>query len=130
MRRHSLKPHREAPAKLGATMPNAPRWTVFAFLGVACLVLSAPALAQIPPGQQEIAAYRGLHAAAAKGDAAEIKRLAANGGSLDTRDGQGRTPLKVAAFHRHIPAARAQIEPDAGFNMPDDQTDTINTDAL
>ena len=94
-------------------MPKSPRWTVFAFLGLACLVLSTPALAQIPPGQQEIAAYRGLHAAAARGDAAEIKRLAATGGNLDTRDGQGRTPLMVAAFQRHIPAARALIEAGA-----------------
>ena len=29
-------------------MPKSPRWTVFAFLGAACLALSAPPLAQIP----------------------------------------------------------------------------------
>jgi ankyrin repeat protein len=108
-------------------MPKSPRWTVFAFLDVACLALSAPALAQIPPGQQEIAAYRGLHAAAASGDTAEIKRLAATGGSLDTRDGQGRTPLMVAAFHRHIPAARALIEAGAGLNLLENQAYDVIT---
>ena len=79
------------------------------------------------PGQQEIAAYRGLHAAAARGDAAEIKRLAANGGSLDTRDGQGRTPLMVAAFHRHIPAARALIEAGADLNLLENQAYDVIT---
>jgi ankyrin repeat protein len=108
-------------------MPNSPRWTVFPFLGVACLVLSAPALAQIPPSQQEIAAYRGLHAAAVSGDAAEIKRLAATGGSLDTRDGQGRTPLMVAAFQRHVEAARQLIQAGADLNLLENQAYDVIT---
>jgi len=108
-------------------MPNSPRWTVFPFLGVACLVLSAPALAQIPPSQQEIAAYRGLHAAAASGDAAEIKRLAATGGSLNIRDGQGRTPLMVAAFQRHVEAARALIQAGADLNLLENQAYDVIT---
>jgi uncharacterized protein len=108
-------------------MPNSPRWTVFSFLGVACLVLSAPALAQIPPSQQEIAAYRGLHAAAASGDAAEIKRLAATGGSLDIRDGQGRTPLMVAAFQRHVEAARELIQAGADLNLLENQAYDVIT---
>jgi ankyrin repeat protein len=51
------------------------------------------AAAQIAPSPQEIAAYRGLHAAAARGDVAEIGRLATNRADLDTRDAHGRTAL-------------------------------------
>jgi ankyrin repeat protein len=109
-------------------MPKSPRWTVFALLGAACLGLfSHPTLAQMPPSQQEIAAYGGLHAAAAKGDATEIKRLAATGASLNARDGQGRTPLMVAAFQRHIPAARALIEAGADLNLLEHQAYDVIT---
>ena len=76
-------------------------WLVLLFL-----TLAAPAAAQIAPGTAEIAAYRGLHAAAAKGDAAEIERLVKAGAAIDVRDGHGRTPLHVAAFMRKYDAAR------------------------
>ena len=36
---------------------------------------SAPVRAQVPPSGAEIAAYRGLHAAAQRGDTVEIERL-------------------------------------------------------
>ena len=45
-------------------------------IGALLLVLAA---AQVPPTPAEYAAYAGLHAAAAKGDAAEIARLVAAG---------------------------------------------------
>jgi hypothetical protein len=63
------------------------------------LLLSLPvaAGAQVPPSHAEISAYRGLHAAAHAGRAAEIARLAASGAPLEARDGHGRTPLHVAA---------------------------------
>ena len=38
--------------------------------------LTGPAVAQTPPDAAELAAYRGLHAAAASGDVAAIRRLA------------------------------------------------------
>src|SRR5262245_31604192 len=64
-------------------------------LWVAALLWSAAdARAQIPPTQRDLAAYTGLHAAA-KGDVAAIKQLAAGGGNLNARDGHGRTPLMV-----------------------------------
>ena len=43
--------------------------------------------AQVAPSAAEIAAYRGLHAAAAKGDAAEIERLVKAGAAIEARDG-------------------------------------------
>ena len=54
-------------------------------------------LAQVAPGTDELARYRGLHAAAAGDDAAEIALLVATGADLDARDDHGRTPLMVAA---------------------------------
>jgi uncharacterized protein len=58
---------------------------------------SPQAAAQVGPGPGEAAGYRGLHAAAWTGNAAEIARLVAAGAKLDARDGHGRTPLHVAA---------------------------------
>lgn len=70
------------------------------------VIAPLPALAQVPPSSVEIAAYRGLHAAAARGDTAEIERLAKAGSPLDARDGHKRTPLHVAAhLHRRDAAA-------------------------
>ena len=70
---------------------------------------ASPAAAQAPPAPAEIAAYAGLHAAAARGDAAEIARLAAAGADPDARDGRGRTPLHVAAFFARRDAMRALV---------------------
>ena len=81
---------------------------------LACLfissVLALPAAAQIPPSAAEIAAYRGLHAAAAKGDVAEIDKLVKSGAPIDARDSRARTPLHVAAFMRKPDAARALMQ--------------------
>src|SRR5258708_2440687 len=60
-------------------------------LPIAALFLALPAAAQIAPSPTEIAAYRGLHAAAAKGDAAEIARLVVAGEKVDAVDGHRRT---------------------------------------
>lgn len=70
------------------------------------VIVPLPALAQVPPSSAEIAAYRGLHAAATIGDTAEIERLAKAGSPLDARDSHKRTPLHVAAhLYRHEAAA-------------------------
>jgi len=71
------------------------------------LVLGAGANAQVPPSPADTAADRGLFAAAARGDAAEVRRLAAAGASVGARDGHGRTPLHVAAFAGRHDAMRA-----------------------
>ena len=98
---------------------------------LAGLAASSVAFAQVPPTVQEIARYDGLLAAAARGDAAEIARLAAAGGSVDVRDGHGRTPLHVAAFGRHRDAmralARAGAEPNA---LENDRYDVVTIAAV
>jgi uncharacterized protein len=111
---------------------NMPR--LLALLGLVALMtpLASPsASAQVAPSTSEIAAYTGLHAAAAKGDVAEIERLAAAGADLDARDGHGRTPLMVAAHRRHGDAAKALIEAKADLNLLDSQAyDVITISAV
>lgn len=67
------------------------------------------AVAQTPPSASEIAGYDGLFAAAARGDAAEITRLVANGADVKARDGHQRTPLHVAAHGGHQEAVRSLV---------------------
>ena len=95
---------------------------------VALLVLAGtPAGAQIPPTAQEIAAYGGLHAAAAKGDVAEIRKLAAGRADLNARDARGRTPLMVAAFQKQRDAARALVDAGADLNLLEHQAYDVIT---
>ena len=70
-------------------------------------MLPPPAQAQVAPSAAEVTAYRGLHAAAQRGDVAAIERLAVDLAALEARDGHGRTPLHVAAFARQRAAIRA-----------------------
>ena len=49
------------------------------WLVVIFLALTVPATAQTAPSADELQAYRGLHAAAAKGDSVEIERLVKSG---------------------------------------------------
>jgi ankyrin repeat protein len=77
-------------------------------------------LAQTAPSAGEIESYRGLHAAAAAGDVAAIKKLIASGqAELEARDGHGRTPLMVAAHGRHHDAARVLIAAGADLDALD-----------
>src|SRR6185295_4603142 len=86
-----------------------------------------PALAQIPPGPSELRLYAGLHAAAAKGNAAEIERLIAAGEKPNVQDSHGRTPLHVAAHFGHQAAAQALLKGDANPNALDAQRYDIVT---
>jgi uncharacterized protein len=97
-------------------------------LGVALIAAaSAQALAQIPPTEPELRAYTGLHAAAAAGNTAEIERLVAAGANRELRDGNGRTPLHVAAYRRQYDAARLLMERGANPNALDAQRYDIVT---
>jgi ankyrin repeat protein len=84
-------------------------------LGIA-LALAAGVRAQVAPSAAEIAAYAGLHAAAARGDAGEIARLAAGGADANARDGYQRTPLHVAAYKGKHEAMRALVKAGANPN--------------
>jgi|SRR5689334_3394763 uncharacterized protein len=97
-------------------------WRLLAFLAS-----GLPASAQVPPNASELAAYRGLHAAAAKGDVTEIERMVKGGAPIDARDGRARTPLHVAAFMRKPDAARVFMRLGADANALDVQRYDIVT---
>jgi ankyrin repeat protein len=87
--------------------------------------------AQVPPSAGEKAAYTGLLAAAAKGDAALVKTLAAKGAKPDVRDGYGRTPLQVAAYGAHHEAMRALVAAGADPNaLERDRYDIVTIAAV
>ena len=98
---------------------------VVAFAALVAAATPVGTLAQIAPSTAEIAAYRGLHAAAARGDVAAIQRLAPAGG-LDARDGHGRTPLHVATFTRQRAAVQALLAAGADpAPLDDDRYDAV-----
>ncbi|HEY7202971.1 MAG TPA: ankyrin repeat domain-containing protein [Methylomirabilota bacterium] len=91
----------------------------------------ADAAAQVPPSPAEQARYTGLLAAAARGDAAEIRALTAGGGRADVRDGYQRTPLHVAAYNRHHAAMRALVAAGADPNaLEHDRYDVVTIAAV
>ena len=98
-----------------------------ALILVAMLAGALPALAQIPPGAAELRVYAGLHAAAAKGDAAEVERLIAAGEKPNVQDSRGRTPLHVAAHFGHQAAAQSLLKGGADPNALDAQKYDIVT---
>jgi ankyrin repeat protein len=97
-----------------------------------CALLIAPAtLAQRPPADEEKARYTGLHAAAAGGDAAQVKALLAKGARVDARDGYNRTPLHVAAYGRRHDAMRALVAGGANPNaLERDRYDIVTIAAV
>ena len=104
------------------------RCVVMALL--ACAFAGA-ASAQVAPSATEIAAYTGLFAAAARGDAAEISRLAASGADVNAREGYGRTPLHVATFGRHREAIAALVKARADLNAKErDRYDAVTIAAV
>jgi uncharacterized protein len=95
-------------------------------LAAGWLCFGAAAQAQVGPSPAEAAAYKGLHAAAHKGDLATIQRLVATGVALNATDGHGRTPLHVAAFTRQREAIRALVTAGADINrLENDRYDAV-----
>jgi uncharacterized protein len=89
--------------------------------------LAGPAGAQTPPSETELRIYAGLHAAAARGDAADIEKLIAEGEKPNIQDSRSRTPLIVAAHFRRHDAARALLRLGANPNALDFQRYDIVT---
>jgi len=87
--------------------------------------------AQVPPSAEDRAGYTGLFAAAARGDAGQIKALLAGGQTPDGRDGHGRTPLHVAAYGGHHEAMRALAAAGADPNaLERDRYDIVTIAAV
>lgn len=75
-----------------------------------------PVSAQVAPGDSELRAYGGLHAAAARGDVADIEKRIKAGENKEATDARKRTPLHVAAFQKQHDAARALLRLGADPN--------------
>src|SRR5256886_9223673 len=84
-------------------------------------------LAQTAPSEREPRIYAGLHDAAARGNAAEIEQLIAEGEKPNIQDANSRTPLHIAAFLRQYAAARALLRLGANPNALDAQRYDIIT---
>ena len=104
-------------------------------LHTACVVVGLLASqlshAQVAPSQAEVAGYRGLHAAAARGDVAKIERLVSTKAELNVRDAYGRTPLHVATFAKQSGAVRALIQAGADKSaLENDRYDAVTIAAV
>jgi ankyrin repeat protein len=92
---------------------------------------SAVSHAQVAPTVSEKLAYKGLFAAAAQGNTAQIKTLIAQGEKVDSKDGRGRTPLHVAAFGAKHEAMRALVSAGANPNaLENDRYDIVTIAAV
>jgi uncharacterized protein len=96
------------------------------FVCASGLFLSLSSQAQIAPNADEIAQYTGLHAAAQRGDMAQIQRLAGKTEVLNAADRYGRTPLHVAAFAKQREAIRALVKAGADLSkLESDRYDAV-----
>jgi len=90
-----------------------------------------PASAQVAPTEAELRAYAGLHAAAARGDVADIEARVAAGDDKEAVDARRRTPLHVAVYQRRRDAARALMRLGADPNRLEiDRYDIITIAAV
>ena len=95
------------------------------------LLAMLPASAQIAPTEAELRAYGGLHAAAARGDVADIELRIGSGENKEAVDTRHRTPLHVAVYQKHHDAARILIQLGADPNKLEiDRYDIITIAAV
>ena len=114
---------------------NTQQFSLTQALGAAVcgIALLAPAMAsaQVPPTVAEVARYSGLHAAAHKGDIAEIERLIAAKSDLNARDPYGRTPLHVATHAGKVDAIRVLAKAGANLGLLEkDRYDAVTIAAV
>ena len=83
------------------------------------IALTTQVRAQTPPSAGEIAAYTGVHAAAAKGDVSALSALIAAKADLAARDSHGRTVVHIAGHAGHSEIVRALAAAGADLNALD-----------
>ncbi|KRR26775.1 hypothetical protein CQ14_20570 [Bradyrhizobium lablabi] len=98
---------------------------------VIALLTVPSASAQVAPTEAELRAYAGLHAAAARGDIADIERRITAFENKEALDARHRTPLHVAVYQKQHDAARALIRLGANPNRLEiDRYDIITIAAV
>jgi hypothetical protein len=106
-----------------------PRWPILTLaltIALAVAGVSGRLAAQVAAGAQEAAGYTVLHAAAQRGDTAQIGQLAAAGAALNALDDRGHTPLHVATLAKQREAIRALARAGAHLNALDnDRLDVV-----
>jgi ankyrin repeat protein len=95
-------------------------------------LISPPAVqAQVPPSAGEISQYRGLHAAAQRGDLNAIQRSIAGKADLNVRDPYGRTPIHVATYTRQREAIKLLAKAGADLGLLEhDRYDAVTIAAV
>lgn len=105
--------------------------TRFLIAVLAVIAGFSSASSQVAPSSTEVASYTGIHAAAHRGDIADIKRLKSSGIDLERIDGRGRSALHIAAFASHDEAVT--LLADAGLDpnrLENDKYDIITIAAV
>ena len=93
--------------------------------------LAAATNAQVAPSRGEIAGYRGILAAAAAGQAGQVRALLAKGADPNQRDPHRRTPLHLAAYRGHREVMRALVGGGADPNaLEHDRYDIVTIAAV
>ena len=104
---------------------------VILLVGLGSVIQSALVSAQVAPNAAEIASYTGLHAAAQRGDVAQIQRLGTTSAVVNAPDSYDRTPLHVATFAKQREAIRALVKAGADLNkLEKDRYDAVTIAAV
>ena len=108
------------------------RWLIVRTAACVVAIISAAYVsAQIAPTATEVAQYMGAHAAAHRGDVAQLRQLIAAGARLDARDSHGRTPLHVATFAKQRDAIRMLASAGADLGaLENDRYDAVTIAAV
>lgn len=103
----------------------------FVLLGFAAAVVPCVGAAQVAPTTAELQQYRGLHAAAHRGDIAQLRALIADRANVNARDDHGRTPLHVATYAKRVDAIRMLATAGANLGALDnDRYDAVTIAAV
>ena len=98
-------------------------------LAVSCTVCGV--WAQVPPTAAEVARYTGLHAAAHRGNLAQIEASIKAGEDVNRRDSYRRTALHIATFARKPDAVKSLIKFGAKTELlENDKYDAVTVAAV
>jgi uncharacterized protein len=108
---------------------NALPHTLRLLLAAACT--AGGVWAQVPPTAAEAARYTGLHAAAHRGNLAQIEASIKAGEDVNRRDSYGRTALHIATFARKPDAVKLLIKSGAKTDLlENDKYDAVTVAAV